>query len=635
MLSPGDLLVGKYKIESVIGQGGFGQVYLAYDEAMDRHVAIKELSGRTADTSPDQWREYQQRFAKEAQVISHLSHPNVVTTYALESDAAGSLYLVTEYVEGGSLREILKDGPLDIGRAVSIALDIAQAIEAIYRYDIVHRDIKPSNILIGSDGHAKLTDFGVAQVGRETLRTQETTEHPGTPAYKSPEQATSRGYLDQRSDLYALGLVLYEMLTGALYVRNRVPPHHLNPQTPLALSRVVLKALEEELARRYQTAAALCQDLEHVRDQSTLGQMGILLQGISSRRLLAVGGALCALVIIVGLYRIGSALQGLSLPASAPLTPVAASVPETDLALLPASEGVRSALLLASAGNGSPLAAQAEGASLVSEALALEVEGPHRAEGDLPTSISIGERQTWVFDREGAAHSVVFRVKAGNAYLVSTSNLAIGVDTRLEVVADERVLVNDDIAPGTLASQVSFTALEDGTAQATVYNQDQYGSGRTYDLSVIMLEATPTSTPAAAPEPTVLPTQTTAFGQPTLSTGSPTPRPTFTLRPTWTPALQTTGTPTVSTTRTPTITPSPTWTRRPTWTLVPTWTRTPTLTTTPTITLTPTATGTPTQTLTPSATETVAPTSTPTPTVTPVGPTPLPTANPSLPPPTE
>lgn len=626
MLSPGDLLIGKYKIESVIGQGGFGQVYLAYDEAMDRRVAVKELLGRTADTSPEQWHEYQRRFAKEAQVVSHISHPNVVTTYALEDDGEGNLYLVTEYVEGGSLRDMLQDGPLDVGRAVSIALDLAQAIEEIYRHDIVHRDIKPSNILLGGDGHAKLTDFGVAQVGRETLRTQEKSEHPGTPAYKSPEQATTTGYLDQRSDLYALGLVLYEMLTGALYVRNRVPPHRLNAEVPMALSRVVLKALEEDPAQRYQTAAALRRDLESVRDQSTLGQVWILLEGISPRRLLTVGAVACALVIILGVYRIGAALQRLPTALAVATTPTVDASAEPDLALLPAPQEMRQALLVGAGQQQSLVGLQAEEAT-EAQSLALVAPGPRRSEGDLPISISIGERQTWEFDREGVIHSVVFRVKAGSTYLVSTSNLAIGVDTRLEVLVDERVLVNDDVAPGTLASQVSFTALEDGTAQATVHNQDRYGPGRVYDLSVIMVEATPTDTPAQA---AVAPEQTTAPTQPAPTrSGSlyetPTPRPTFTLRPTWTPRPET---PTPSTTRTPTRTPSPTWTRRPTWTRVPTWTRTPTITRTPTMTLTPTITNTPTQTLTPSITATTQPTATPTPTETPIGPTPLPTAAP-------
>ncbi len=610
MLSPGDLLIGQYRIESVIGHGGFGQVYLAYDEAMDRYVAIKELLGRTAESSPEQWDEYRRRFAKEAQAISHIAHPNIVSAYGLEQDAQGSLYLVSEYVEGGSLRELLEGGPLDTEHAVSIGIDIAQAIEEIYRHDIVHRDIKPSNILLKQDGHAKLTDFGVAQMGRETLRTQEASEHPGTPAYKSPEQATTTGYLDQRSDLYALGLVLYEMLTGTLYVRNRVPPHRLNPRVPLALSRVVLKTLEEDPARRYQTAAALRRDLERVRDQSTLGQAIILLQGIPTRQLLAVGATALALFTASGLYRIGSALQNLPFEGLA-AAPTASPTFAAGLALLPPPDGMRQALLMVS-GENSPAGGNSEsGASLLGAAS----QGP--GEG-LPSAISVGERQTWEFGQEGQAHSVVFRVKAGNTYLVSTSNLAIGVDTLLEVIADDRVLINDDVAPGTLASQVSFTALEDGTAQVTVHNQDRYGPGRVYDLSVILVEATalaPQAHAESAPEVT-----TALQPSPSVSRSlyeTPTPRPTFTLRPTWTPAART---PTSSASRTP----SPTWTHRPTWTPIPTQstlimtpTAIPTATPTP---LEPTAMPTTPTPLEPTATHTptAVPTATHTPTATPV-----------------
>ncbi|MBC7262212.1 MAG: serine/threonine protein kinase, partial [Chloroflexi bacterium] len=223
-LKIGDVLAGKFKIIAEIGEGGFGKTYLGYDAGMDRQVAIKELLHESAEVSPEDYEDYKRRFRKEAQVVSKFSHPNVVTAYSLESDDEGDLYLVLEYVDGGSLKNLLAQGPLEPARAVAIALDLCEAIDAIWKWDIVHRDIKPSNILLTKEGQAKLTDFGVAQVGHETRRTQEARAHPGTPAYKSPEQASSTGYLDQRSDLYALGLVLYEMLTGQLYLRNRVPP---------------------------------------------------------------------------------------------------------------------------------------------------------------------------------------------------------------------------------------------------------------------------------------------------------------------------------------------------------------------------------------------------------------------------
>jgi tRNA A-37 threonylcarbamoyl transferase component Bud32 len=622
VLESGDTLVGKYRIESVIGQGAYGKVYLGHDPAMDRHVAIKELLRVAGEDAPTDWQEHRRRFALEAEVVSQLSHPNVVTTHALESDAEGNLYLITEYVEGGSLRDALQDGPLEVERAIAIALDIGRAIEAIYRYDIVHRDIKPSNILIDGAGRAKLTDFGVAQVGRETRRTQEGAQHPGTPAYMSPEQATSAGYLDQRSDLYALGLVLYEMLTGQLYVRNRVAPHRVNPQVPLALSLLVLRALEEDPGRRYQSAEALCADLERVRDQSLVGQANILMRRVTGRRLLVAGAVVLALLLVVNLARISAALQSQTAAREDSAADVTASSPAAAMAMLPPPEGMRQALLVAPEDAHAVVPAAA---ALVGEPASPEGAGSPQALA-LPGTISIGERQTRVFEHEGVPHSVVFRVKAGQTYLVSTSNLATGVDTRLEVVVDQRMHANDDIAPGTLASQVVFTAQEDGTAEVTVHNQDRFGPGRTYDLSVIMVEMTPT--PTGTPAPEVTPTVASPTPQPTIAQSTPTPRPTFTLRPTWTPALVTTRTPTI------TLTPSPTWTRRPTWTLVPTWTRTPTMTATLSGSITPTPTATPTGTLTviapPTATPTALPTGTPTPTPLPTS-TPLPTADPNPP----
>jgi serine/threonine-protein kinase len=319
VLSPNTLLADKYRIIAEIGEGGFGKVYLGYDVAMDRHVAIKELLRNDADASPEQWREYQARFRKEAQVTCRMAHSNVVSAYALETDSEGSLYLVLEYVDGGSLRQLLEaESPLEIGRAIDIAIDLCRAIEAIYKRDIVHRDIKPGNILLTRDGVAKLTDFGVAQVGHETRRTQDAMGHPGTPAYKSPEQATTTGYLDQRSDLYALGLVLYEMLTGYLYVRNRLPPRRFNSQVPHALNAIVMKALEENPADRYQLAADMRLDLERVRDEATLGQAQILWNRLLSNRVAAATSALILLAVAFLGYRLAAPLVGVGAPKSTP-----------------------------------------------------------------------------------------------------------------------------------------------------------------------------------------------------------------------------------------------------------------------------------------------------------------------------
>ena len=171
-LKIGDVLSGKFEIISEIGEGGFGKIYLGHDSGMDRLVAVKELLRESAEVNPEDYEDYKRRFRKEAQVVSKFAHPNVVTAYSLETDDRGDLCLILEYVDGGSLKSLIAPGPLEPKRAIEIAMDLCDAVQAIWKYDIVHRDIKPSNILMTKEGTAKLTDFGVAQIGHETRRTQ-------------------------------------------------------------------------------------------------------------------------------------------------------------------------------------------------------------------------------------------------------------------------------------------------------------------------------------------------------------------------------------------------------------------------------------------------------------------------------
>jgi len=579
MLKHGTKLANKYRIISTIGEGGFGQVYLAFDEGMQRYVAIKELLKSDEPESAEAYEDYQNRFRKEARTVGQFSHANVVSSHALETDDLGDLYLILEYVDGGSLEDLLKDGrSLDVEQALSIAIDIARAIDVIYRRDIVHRDIKPSNILLSRDGVAKLTDFGVAQVGQDTRRTQEAVLHPGTPAYKSPEQATTTGYLDQRSDIYSLGLVLYEMLTGRLYVRNRVTVRHYSPRVPPALSAVVMMALEEDAARRYQSVEELLRDLEYIQQENTIGQIGIVARRIPSSRALALAAAAIVLVLAVGVYRIGSAISSSSFLGG---STEQASVrgPEAAPAVAPAAQMV---ILSPIASPSPPLTPT----TLASQTDAYEVDD------DAPGAVSVGELQMRSFDPEGDVDRLLLRVKAGRAYIITTSNLAVGVDTRMEIAINGMLLTNDDLTPGTLASQVSFTPVEDGVAVIGIYNEGRYGPERTYEVGVIMALPTETPTPTITPTFTAAPTST--------------PPPTFTPRPTFT--------------RRPTNTPTITRTRYPTRTRTKTRTRTPTRTRTSTITLTPTRTSTPTNTvpasITPTRTNTPGDTPVPEPTVT-------------------
>lgn len=561
MLDPGATLADKYEIISVIGTGAFGKVYLGYDRGMGRYVAIKELPYSASKSSPEEWQKYQVRFRREVHAVSQFSHPNVVSAYALESDAQDNIYLVLEYVDGGSLKQLLEaQGRLDVEQAVKIAIDICNAIEAIYQRDIVHRDIKPNNILLTREGTAKLTDFGVAQVGHETRRTQEAVGHPGTPAYKSPEQATTTGYLDQRSDLYSLGLVLYEMLTGHLYAHSRLPPRHHNRDIPDALNAIVMKALEEKPEDRYQTAAEMRRDLECVLRQDTWGQLRIVASKMPRAQVAATVGILLLLVLSPWFFRvrppepIALASQGATDTLPPPLiTPLATRTPQ--------GAQPEGSLTPGLAPTGTPVA---------------PFEDVYEPDDTMPVPIAVGETQLRSFNPQDDIDRVTFRVRAGRSYLVATSNLSPGVDTRLEVLIDGQRLINEDAAPGTLASQLTFTAAQDGTAVVTVFNAGQYGPTRTYELSVLEVPPSPTAT--------FLPTPTLT---PLLSPTGPTRTP-----------LPMLGT------ATPTTTATPTWTQTPTVTFTPTTSATPTMTLTPTVSRTPTSSPTVTQTPLPSSTPT-------------------------------
>ncbi len=616
-LKVGDTIAGKFEIIAEIGEGGFGKTYLGHDSGMDRQVAIKELLHEAAEVSPEDYEDYKRRFRKEAQIVSKFAHPNVVTAYSLETDDQGDLYLVLEYVDGGSLKNLITQEPLDNKRAIQIAVDICDAVEVIWKYDIVHRDIKPSNILLTKEGTAKLTDFGVAQLGHETRRTQEARSHPGTPAYKSPEQASSTGYLDQRSDLYAIGLVLYEMVTGKLYLRNRVPPHRVNRKVPRTLSAVIMKALQEDPADRYQSSQEMRAALEAVLKGGQLQGMGVALGGLRERipaRAIAMAVGLVALAAAIYL---GARAYGSSRSGNALLTATAEARRET----------LRAELLATPTFTLTPTPMFADA---------------YEPDDVSPKAIAMGETQRHNFYLNGDVDRVSFRVKAGRVYAVITSDLAIGVDTVVLVSVAGQRYENDDAGAGGLASEVYFTAVAEAIAVATISNKDMYGAEATYDVTVIELPPTPipTATNTSTPLPTHTPTHTTT-GTPT-TTVTHTPTETRTPTPTFTPSPTRTHTPTPTDTRTPTPTQVPTHTQAATLTQVPTLTTAPT--STPTRTLVPTATET---TMVPTPTNTAPPTETqvPTPTNTEVPPptdTPVPTetqvpapTDTEVPPPTE
>jgi predicted Ser/Thr protein kinase len=263
------VLAGRYELKSVLGHGGMAQVYLGTDRVLGRQIAVKVLGHQFARDSS-----FVARFRREAQSAASLNHPNVVSVFDTGSDD-GTHFIVMEYVQGKTLSQLIREGgPLLPERAAEIAASAAQALGFAHRAGIVHRDVKPGNIMLTPSGDVKVMDFGIARATASESLTQTATVL-GTATYFSPEQAQGDA-VDARSDLYSLGVVLYEMLTGhppfaadtAVSIAYKhvkedpVPPSRLNPDVPADLDAIVLKCLAKNPANRYQKAQELLADIE-------------------------------------------------------------------------------------------------------------------------------------------------------------------------------------------------------------------------------------------------------------------------------------------------------------------------------------------------------------------------------------
>ncbi|MBL8290900.1 MAG: serine/threonine protein kinase, partial [Bryobacterales bacterium] len=281
--------IGPYRITGFLGAGGMGEVYRATDTRLGRQVALKFLPARLSNNP-----EALERFQREARSESALNHPNICTLYDV-GEHEGQPYLVMELLEGESLKQRLERGPLSPPEVVELGVAVSEALEAAHVRGIVHRDIKPANIFLTPHGRAKVLDFGIAKLlaepapgppaeaGSVPVPAWETTgtergRAVGTIAYMSPEQARGEE-VDPRSDLFSLGVTLYEAATGrqpfrketpqatleAVLSQAPAPPRSLNPAVPVQLERTIAKALEKDPAARYGRASDLAADLEQIR----------------------------------------------------------------------------------------------------------------------------------------------------------------------------------------------------------------------------------------------------------------------------------------------------------------------------------------------------------------------------------
>ena len=267
--------LGRYEIVAELGKGAMGVVYRARDPMLDRTVAIKTVNRSLDDT---EMAEYEARFYQEAKAAGGLNHPNIVTVHDI-GKSNNVVYMAMEFLEGRELRTFMGT-PLAPGRAVEIAAQVAEGLAYAHSHGVVHRDVKPANIMILASGTAKITDFGIARLRSSGVQTQ-TGVVLGSPRYMSPEQVAGKR-AESRSDVFSLGVILYEMLTGKppftgddvtsimFQILNFVPPppSAVNPAIPSVLDFIVAKALAKSADDRYANAAELARDLHDSAQQA-------------------------------------------------------------------------------------------------------------------------------------------------------------------------------------------------------------------------------------------------------------------------------------------------------------------------------------------------------------------------------
>jgi serine/threonine-protein kinase len=266
----GDVLAGRYELEELVGSGGMSSVYRAHDRVLDRKVALKVLHQQL--TSEE---EYVERFRREARMVAGLLHQNIVTVID-RGDVGGQPFIVFEFVNGENLKQLVnREGPLPVERVLELGMQIARGLAFAHANGYVHRDVKPQNVLLNGDGEAKVTDFGIARSLDVKHGVTQTGTVLGTSDYIAPEQAQGQE-VDEHTDVYSLGIVLYELLAGelpfsgdnfvavAMQHINEPPPHILDrrPDVPPRLDAAIVRALAKHPDDRFATMAEFCQELE-------------------------------------------------------------------------------------------------------------------------------------------------------------------------------------------------------------------------------------------------------------------------------------------------------------------------------------------------------------------------------------
>jgi len=295
---------GRYEIIEELGKGSMGVVYRAYDPQIDRPIALKVLREDRMTSEA-----FVQRFLKEAKAIGRLSHPNIVTVYDTGEDQ-GTIYIAMELLEGSSLNRMVEGKRLTLKEIVNLAVQIAETLDYAHRKGIVHRDVKPSNIILQANGQIKITDFGIAHIEDPSALVQtQAGEILGTPAYMSPEQVLSRP-VDGRSDIFSLGIILYELSTGrrpfggenmaaifhAITHDHPPEPAEINPTISQELSQITLKCLRKIPEERFETGHALARALS-----KSIEEKELLPQKASKRKGLLLSIVILLVLVLGGL----------------------------------------------------------------------------------------------------------------------------------------------------------------------------------------------------------------------------------------------------------------------------------------------------------------------------------------------